>query len=454
MSDFVHLHCHSDYSLYDGFQTVPSMVAKAKELGMPGIALTDHGKLGGLIKLSKSCKKHGIKGVPGIEFYIQDDLEDHKGKRHHLTVLAKNNIGLKNLYKLATISSENVYRGFPRINWEILKNHAEGLIVFSGCIVGKFASLIVSEKIDEAKTLAKFCKYIWGDDYYIEVMWTGYEPQKLILKHGVEIAKALGIKIVASNDTHYTEKSDGESQRIKIAISRNGPLEKNDYLIHHMYMKTYDEMLKTLGSSRASFLHTSIEILAKCEAEIKLGQAKLPVFEIPTDNEAFNLYKNTLNELTPVSEAYLSYLACEGLKKRNLWDKSNYRERLEKELETIKFTGFSTYFLIVENYISAARKMPSPVDSTCCLRIGCARGSGAGSLVLYSLGVTNIDPIKYDLSMDRFLFAEANYRARLSDFFEEISSGLSDDINKNIQLIEDSSNLKSCKEDNLCVNGV
>jgi DNA polymerase-3 subunit alpha len=421
------------------------MVAKAKELGMEGIALTDHGKLGGLIQLSKSCKEHKIKGVPGLEAYVVDDLQDNKGKRFHQTILAKNNIGLKNLYKLATISSSNLYRGFPRLDWNILKDHSEGLIIFSGCVVGKFASLIISEKIDEAKKLAKFCKDIWGEDYYIEVMWTGYEPQKLVLRHGVDIAKELGIKIVATNDAHYTEKSDGESQRVKISISRNGPMEKDDYLIHHMFLKSYDEMIKTLGAGRAEYLHITSEILSKCEAEIKLGQAKLPIFEIPTGNEAFNSYRKTLNDNVPQSEAYLNHLAYEGLKRRNLWDKNSYRERLEKELETIKFTGFDTYFLIVEDYCAAAKNLG--------VAIGCGRGSGAGSLVLYSLGVTNIDPMKYDLSMDRFLFAEANYHARISDFFEQVSEGLSDDIEKNVQLLDDAKDL-SVVEDKGCLTGV
>ncbi len=449
--NFIHCHCHSDFSTYDGFQTVPEMVAKAKQLGFAGIGLTDHGKVGGFIKLQKACaaaKKveegeeyllRDIKPIFGIESYLVDDLSNKKGQRYHQTIWAKNNKGLENIYKLASLSSENTYRGFPRMDFNMLKNHSEGLIVASGCIVGKFGQLTSNEKEEEAEKLAKEYKDVWGDDYYIEVMWTGYEPQKLVMKHGVDIAKKLDIKVIASNDVHYSDKSKGESQRVKISISRNGPLQNDEYRDHQMYLKTYEEMLKTLGEGRKQFLSNTMEIFDKAEAKITLGQAKLPVFEIPTDNEQYNEFKKKWNELTPEPEIYLCYLAEQGLKAKGLWDKSGYKERLYKELETIKFTGFETYFLIVEDFISYAKSID--------IWRGLGRGSGVGSLILYVLDITGLDPIKYGLSMDRFLFAAADYRARVSDFFEEIEHGLEDDIKKNKFLIDDQKVDKTLKEE-------
>ena len=444
MSNFVHCHCHSDYSTYDGFQTVPEMVGKAKELGFEAIGLTDHGKVGGLLKLQKACqaakekdiidKKTGkideskrhllreIKPILGIEAYVVDDLSNTKGTRYHQTIWAKNNKGIESLYKLASLSSEHTFRGFPRMDWEMLKNNSEGLMVASGCIIGKFANLIVNENLDGAENLAKMYKEVWGDDFYIEIMWTGYDPQKLVIKHGVEIAKKLGIKIITSNDVHYSVKNKAESQRVKISISRNGPLKNDEYRDSHMYLKTYEEMIQTLGEGRKEYLHNTMEICNKCDARITLGQAKLPVFEIPKDNEEYNEFKKIWHPDTPEPEIYLYYLAEKGLKKRNLWDKPNYRERLYKELETIKFTGFETYFLILEDFLSFSRRNE--------IWRGPGRGSGVGSLVLYVLDITGIDPIKYNLSMDRFLFSCADYRARVSDFFDTVEIGLEDDIRK------------------------
>lgn len=461
MSKFLHCHCHSDFSTYDGFQTVPEMVGRAKKLDFPGIALTDHGKVGGFIKLQKACepvkekditdketgkidesKKHllkKIKPIFGVEAYLVDDLSYTKGQRYHQTIWAKNNKGIENLYKLASLSSENTFRGFPRMDWDMLKEYSDGLMIASGCIVGKFANLITSENIEAAEKLAKQYKDVWGGDYYIEVMWTGYEPQKQVMKHGVEIAKKLGIKVIATNDCHYSLKESGESQRVKIAISRNGPLQRDEYRDHQMYMKTYDEMVQYLGEGRKEYLHNTLEIFEKSEAQITLGQAKLPVFEIPKDNEEYNEFKKSWHPLTPESETYLCYLAENGLKAKKLWDRPEYRERLHKELETIKFTGFETYFLIVNDYIQHAKNIG--------VMRGVGRGSGAGSLTLYVLDITGIDPIKYKLSMDRFLFASANYRGRVSDFFSSIEPGIENDIKKNIFIVEDETTRLDIKED-------
>lgn len=441
MEDFLHLHAHSSFSLYDGFQKVPNMVARAKELGMPGIALTDHGKVGGFIQLTKACKDHGIKPIYGIEHYLVDDLEDKKSKRFHQTILAKNNTGLENIYKLATIGAKNAAYGFPRIDFDLLRDHSEGLIILSGCIIGKFGKLIENDKVDEARAFAKKCKEVWNDDYYIEVMWTGYEPQKQVIKHGVGIAKDLGLKVVATNDAHYTYEKDGKYQDTKISISINGPLrEEKKKKEYSMYLKSKEEMINTLGEKAKYAIFNTMDIFDKCKAEIVFGQAKLPVFDIPKDNEDFNKFKLTQHSDTPENEMFLTYLSEEGLKKRGFWNNSEYRERLYKELETIKFTGFVTYFLILWDYIRYVKSIN--------VRVGAGRGSGAGSLVLYCLEATNIDPIKYELSMDRFLYAEADYKAKKDDFFDDFEEGLGGEIHKNVNLIDDTKNNMHFKEEN------
>ena len=451
---FMHPHCHSDYSLYDGFQRVPDMVNHAISLGFDSIGLTDHGKVGGFIKMYKACKytkdENGkqvlrdkpIKPLFGCEFYVCDDLSEKRAKRYHLTVLAKNKEGYRNILKLCSLAHEGdnlvfIYRNaFPRLNWQMLHDHSEGLIVLSGCIVGKFANLILEEKVDEAYSLAKDFKESFGKDFYIEVMWTKYEPQKLIMKHGIEIANKLDLKIVGTNDVHYSTREDGEGQRAKVSISRNAPLKRDEYKDHEMYIKTFDEMSLTfkeiLGdNSGDEYLRNTMDIADSCDnIEIELGKASLPAFEVPETPEFLKYKRQFWN--TPSSEIYLRYLSEQGLKWRGLWEKSEYRERLYKEIETIRFTGFDTYFLIVHEYCEFARSKN--------IRIGAGRGSGVGSLVLYCLGVTGIDPVKYGLGMDRFLYAIADYYTDYEDFFSNESENekhLNEDIKNNIMVIED-----------------
>lgn len=409
---FVHLHCHSDYSLYDGFQKIGSMVSRAAELGMKGIAITDHGKVGSFIKFYKAAKKEGIKPIFGIEAYICHDISKNNNPRYHLTLLAKNNTGYMNLLKLASKSHNHIARIFgneiPRITPEMLREHSEGLIVLSGCIASEFSTLIVEkEKYDEAEFLAKEYKSIWGDDFYIEVMWAKYKPQLVQMKHAEQIAKKLDIKIVATNDAHYTYREDAKHQASKISLSRGKPYypdgESSEY-----YIKSYDEMKKIFNGNRLEYLHNTMEVLDHCNVNIELGKAQLPHFEVPKDNEDFNKWKLKIWRKSE-EEAYLQYLSEIGLRNLNLWESPGYKERLYKELETIRFTGFTRYFLIVWEYCYWSRQQN--------IRIGKGRGSGAGSLVLYCLGVTGVDPIKRELSMDRFLYAEAEYRATAEEFF-------------------------------------
>lgn len=405
--DFVHLHNHSDYSLYDGFMTIENMVKRAKELKFKAIALTDHGRVGGFIKLHNMAKKYGVKGIYGLEAYIVHDLSDPKGKRYHQTILAKSEIGYKNILKLSTIGNQNAKRGFPRLTFELLKQHHEGLIIASGCSAGEFAALAIDRRDNDAFALAERYKEVWGSDYYLEVMYTKYEPQLTVLKKAIECAKYTGIKIIATNDCHYSLESDAKYHDLKISISRSAPLKEEDKTPPEYFLKSYDEMKRIF--TKTEMLHNTMEIEEKCDFDITLGTGKLPEFKVPTDNNDFNEFKKNLVGRND-EEAFLSYLAEKGLKENGLHENTVYVERLRTELETIRFTGFARYFLIVWDYIDYARNVNKQ-------RIGAGRGSGAGSLVLFCLGITAIDPVKYNLSMDRFLFADAEYNVNESDFF-------------------------------------
>lgn len=357
---FVHLHCHSDYSLYDGFQKIASIVDRASELGMKGIAITDHGKVGSYIKFYKACKKKNIKPIFGIEAYLCHNLDNGvREPRYHITLLAKNIEGYRNILRLATESHRHIVKiwgnEIPRISFEMLKKHGAGLVVLSGCIASEFSTMIVEKKsVEAAKHLAKQYKDIWGDDYYIEVMWTKFAPQLEQMKNAEIIAKELDIKIVATNDAHFSYREDAKYQTYKIALSRKKPYfpEGN---ISEYYIKSYQEMSDIFKGKRLEYLHNTMEVLDKCNVDLVLGKAQLPNFEVPKNNLEFNEWRKKLWGKND-EQAYLQFLSEKGLKALGLWDDTIYRERLYKELETISFTGFTRYFLIVWDYVYWARQ--------------------------------------------------------------------------------------------------
>lgn len=413
--DFVHLHNHSHFSLYDGMQRMEVMALRAKQLGFKGIALTDHGKVGGFPSFKKACDAAGIKPIYGCEFYIVDDIKDKKSKIYHQTILAKNVEGYENINQLSSLSHKQIIKKFvnefPCLTLEDLEEHKEGLIVTSGCTSSKMSQLIINDQIEEAYELAKRSKSIWGEDYYLEVMWTGYEPQLKVLKALVEMGEKLNIKVIATNDVHYTYREEADLQRVKISISRNAPLPPDYNQDGSYYMKSYDEMARIFKGKGEQYLKNTMEIYEKVD-NITPKQARLPHFHIPKDNKEFNEYKKTLWGRSE-EEAYLRFQAWNGLKRLGLDKDPAHVERLAEELETIRFTKFDTYFLMVWDYCDAARIRD--------IKIGAGRGSGVGSLALYCLGVIGLDPMDYDLTMDRFLYAKADYRAKPDAFFEEIT---------------------------------
>ncbi len=403
MTSFVGLHIHSEYSLLDGASQLPSLIKKAVELKMPAIALTDHGVMYGAIELIKLCGSHGIKPIIGNEMYVvKEYLEDRSKriKKYHQVVLAKNTQGYKNLVKLTTISHLDGTHGKgiqkrPCITKEILEQYKEGLIITSGCLGGEIPQLILAGKAKEAKDLAKWYKESFGDDYYLEIQDHGSKEDRIVNVEIVKIARKLGIKIVATNDSHFISCYDVEAHDALLCIQTNKLITEHKRL---RYSGT--EYLKSAAEMRLLFrdhledevieeaITNTLEIAEKIEPYNIMGTPRIPNYEVPAGH-------------TP--DSYLDEVSWDGLLER-LKCKSRdeidpiYKERLELELKIMQQKGFSTYFLVVWDYIKHARDEGIPV--------GPGRGSAAGSLVAYSLKITNIDPVHHGLLFERFLNPE------------------------------------------------
>lgn len=417
---FVHLHVHSDYSFLDGASKLPGLVARAKELGQTAIALTDHGVMHGAIQLIKQCNELGIKPIIGNEMYLMNadvSVPQPKGtKKYHLLVLAKNTQGYRNLCKLTSLSHLQGCQGKgimkrPCITKEWLQQYHEGLIVTSGCIAGEIPQLIKDNKLDEAREWAKWYKDLLGDDFYIEIQDHGLRGQpednqgdkhdeedikrkpneSVINPELVRIARELNIKIIATNDSHFTTESDREMHDALLCIQTGKKLSDTKRMRYTgtEYLKSEDEMLQLFSDHlpteivREAIANT-VEVADKVEAYDIFGKNRLPDYPLPPGITA---------------EDYLTELAWAGLCDR--FPKGvpdNYGERLDYELQTLKDKGFCTYFLVVWDYVKFAKEQGIPT--------GVGRGSVGGSLVAYSLKITGVDPIHHGLMWERFLNPE------------------------------------------------
>ncbi len=394
---FVHLHVHSEYSLLDGAARIKDLASRAAELGMPALALTDHGVMYGSIPFYKACVEQGVKPIIGCELYLTASSRFEKTNRkdqpiYHLTVLAKNEIGLRNLMRLSTIGYLEGFYYKPRIDLECLEQHAEGLICLSGCLGGLLSQLILHEKDDEAVEAAKHFKRIFGEDFYLELQDHGMLEQKKVINKLMMISQQLHIKLVATNDVHYLNPEDADLQEILICIGTGKSLADED----RMKMQTDRLYLRSAAEMEALFRHipeaiqNTIEIADKCQIELQFANAALPVFS-PLPQQMS-------------SKTYLLKLCREGLvsryAKRSEWTtdssfQQEARDRLEFELSVIDSMGFNDYFLIVWDFVRFAHEQG--------IRTGPGRGSSAGSLVAYVLRITDVDPIKYKLLFERFL---------------------------------------------------
>jgi DNA polymerase-3 subunit alpha len=389
-SDFVHLHCHSQYSLLDAASKVQQLVKRAVELQFPALAITDHGNLFGAINFYQEAMKQGVKPIIGIEAYIAPqsrlDKTAHgiKEASHHITLLCKNETGYKNLLKLTTASYLEGFYYRPRIDKELLRAHHEGLIALSGCLKGEVPHYTWMDQLDRArKALGELIDIFGKNDFYLELMDQGIEAQQKLIEHYPKFAKEFGIKLVATNDCHYIHRTDAPAHDALICIGTGSNISDEDRMRYHgdnFYLKSAKEM-KEIFKEFPEAIRATIEIAEKCNLELDFKQTHLPKFAPP-------------NKKTP--DAYLEELCHQLLSNRmNGKISEDYEKRLQYELSVIQKMGFTGYFLVVWDFIRYARENKIPV--------GPGRGSAAGSLVAYALGITTIDPIVHGLIFERFL---------------------------------------------------
>lgn len=391
---YVHLHNHTEYSLLDGANKISRMIAKAQKHHMPALAITDHGNMFGALDFYKAAKKAGIKPIIGMEAYMAPAARtDRKttgpdGRTaYHLVLLAKNYTGYQNLMKLSSKAFIDGFYYKPRIDKEILRQHCEGVIVLSACMSGEvFSHLAMDDKPGAIKIVESY-QEMFGNDYYLEIQDHGI-PDEAGYEKVYKLAKEMNVPVVATNDCHYLEKDHHDSHDVLVCISsgkRVSDPNRLRYGTQELYMKTMDEMYK-LFPDKVDALERTVEVAEKIDLNIEFGNYQLPSFPIPQEDADLDF------------DDYLEKLAYIGTRGHYGEISAELEERLQYELGVIRKTGFAGYFLIVQDFIAYARKENIPV--------GLGRGSAAGSLVAYSLGITNVDPLRYDLLFERFLNPE------------------------------------------------
>lgn len=394
MSDFVHLHVHSHYSLLDGLAKINDLIAKVKEYNMPAVAITDHGVMYGAIEFYQSALKAGIKPIIGLEAYVAPHgLHNKRAKiderPYHIVLLAKNNKGYKNLIKLTTEAHLLGFYYKPRIDLELLRKYAEGLIALSACLQGQIPKAIISGDMKKANQTALELNDIFGQgNFYLEVQaHPNIKYQNEINNKIFKLSEELNIPVVATNDVHYLNKEDDTIHDILICLQMKKKLKDKDritYIGENFSFKSPEEMIAAFKNHPEAITNT-VKIADKCNVEIELGKTTLPYFEVPNKKS---------------SDEYLAELCHQGLPKRYPGQEKDKTiiNRLGYELSVIKKTGFASYFLIVQDFVNWAKQEG--------IVVGPGRGSAAGSIVSYLANITNIDPIKYDLLFERFLNPE------------------------------------------------
>ena len=411
MKEFVHLHVHTEYSLLDGLARIKKLVKMTKERGWRAVAMTDHGNMFGTIKMYEACIEAGIKPIIGCEFYICQDHLNKTGREDtgHLILIAKNNTGYHNLLKLISIAHVDGMYYKPRIDYKLLEQYHEGIICLSACLAGHLQKFILQRRFDEARELALWFKRVFGEDFYIEIQNHNLPEDKEVILGQTQLAKELGIKLVATNDVHYLNREDSELQDTLMCVAMHKFVDDPDRLkfaTDEFYYKTYEEMLEALPGYEEA-LDTTLEIADKCDVILQTKSmyenSKIDrKYGLPSNQ---NYIPNYIPETGESTYDYLKRMAYEGLEKLYPKVTKELTDRLEEELGLIKKQGFVEYFLIVWDYINYARESGIPV--------GPGRGSGAGSLVAYCIGITKVDPIKYNLFFERFINPE---RVSMPDF--------------------------------------
>lgn len=388
---FVHLHLHTEYSLLDGAARIKEAVARAREMGMPALAMTDHGAMFGAVDFFKACQQEGIKPIMGCEVYVAPrsrrdrtpKVDDHL---YHLVLLAENQEGYRNLLKLVTLAYTEGFYYKPRVDKELLARHSKGLIALSGCLAGEIADRILRGEGEKAREAAVTYLDIFGqDNFFLELQDHGFPEQKTVNRELVSLHREMGIPLVATNDVHYVNRSQAEIQDILLCIQTGKSVDDPSRLrfdSQELYLKSPEEMARLFGELPEA-LQNTLRIAERCQVELAFGQIHLPHYQVPPGYTA---------------DSYLEELCWDGARRRFGEITDPVRRRLEYELRVIREMGFSAYFLIVWDFIHFARQQGIPV--------GPGRGSAAGSLVAYVLGITNLDPLKYGLLFERFLNPE------------------------------------------------
>lgn len=404
MTKFVHLHVHSEYSLLDGANRIKDLPVRAKELGMDSIAITDHGVMYGVIDFYKACKKENIKPIIGCEVYVAPRSRFDKeagidNKYYHLILLAKNNKGYQNLSKLVSLGFIDGYYYKPRVDLEILEKYSEGLICLSACMAGALSQALMNNNFEKAEEVALWHKRVFKEDYYIEIQNNGYKNQVIINQKLIKLARKLDIPLVATNDSHYLKKEDKYNHEVLLCIQTGKRMSDTDRMSFEegeLYVKSPEEMSEYFLNFPDSIENT-VKIAEKCNVEFEFGNSILPNYDVPKE------FKTHYD--------FLEKLCMDGLKKRyGKFIPKEYIERAKYELNIIKKMGYVDYYLIVWDYIHYAKTHDIPV--------GPGRGSGAGSILAYSIEITDIDPMKYNLLFERFLNPE---RVSMPDFDVDFS---------------------------------
>ena len=413
MGSFVHLHIHSEFSLLDGANRIKDIPARAKELGMDAIAITDHGVMYGVIDFYKACKKEGIKPIIGCEVYVaprgrtrHDKEPGVDNKYNHLILLAKNMTGYKNLSKLVSIGFTEGYYYKPRIDYEVLEKYSEGLICLSACLAGAVNQALLNGREEEAEEIANWHKKVFGEDYYIEIQNNGIQEQVLANQKLVKLARKLDIPLVATNDAHYLKKEDAYNHEVLLCIQTGKRMSDPDRMrfeTEELYIKSPEEMIEYFKAFPDAIENT-VKIAEKCNVEFEFGHTILPNYDVPKE---FSTHYDLLEKI-----------CYDGIKKRYGENPSKeILERAEYELSVVKKMGYVDYFLIVWDFIKYAKEHDIPV--------GPGRGSGAGSILAYAIEITDIDPMKYNLLFERFLNPE---RVSMPDFDVDFSDEQRDEI--------------------------
>jgi len=387
-AEFVHLHCHSEYSILDGACRIKDLVERAVELEMPAVTVTDHGSMAGAVDLYRTAKKSGIKAIVGCEIYLVEDrrAKEPPGRRDwaHLTLLAENLEGYHNLVKLVTLGYLEGYHYKPRVDLDLLAQHSKGLIALSGCLASRVNQAIMRDDEDAARSELDLMVQIFDKDHvYVEIQDAGLEEHHKVNPVLLKLADELGLPTVGTGDVHYLRAEDADPHEVLLCV-QTGDVLANDkrfkFPNKEFFLKTPDEMKRVFEPYGRDLLSPTLEIAERCNLELELGAIRLPKYDVPNDEDAF---------------VYLTRLCEAGLIQRYPNADDSLRQRLNFELQTIREMGFADYFLVTWDFVSFAKREG--------IGVGPGRGSAAGSLVAYCLEITDVDPIRYDLLFERFL---------------------------------------------------